>query len=457
MKKYIALAIVVVAVYFCQSFFNATGGIGADSLSYFGIASDLPHLKTNLFPLGFPVLIELFHLIFQDYFWAAKIMNITLILIILLFSYFQKFYFRETVLLFTGKTLFLIFNFVLSESLFVSLLYFLIYLFHERFHDRMKPPKFIALSSLILVLLLTVRYSGIYIYAGVGVYWVFYFLKKKSSVITRDLLKVLIFSGIGIAAYLSFNYYTFGSFTGENLRGAPAHYIPIYVFRDIMGITTIFDPFIGIKPASNSFASITFQVLLMFFDLFLLWLFIRLVKKKKHLVNLAFHQFLWMLAGVYTVTVFISGYFQQIEEMNSRMLAASTVCLFFSFLLIYFKNLKSDRLIFGIGCFFLFFSTAYLLKIPSNYFNNRKQIEVQMPKFIGKKYLYNDEKVGKEVLTNYHIPIINKSFQYKHTGNQQGDIKYSIAGTINPQIKWLKYDTIKKKSEVLYSSELTLK
>jgi hypothetical protein len=110
-----------------------------------------------------------------------------------------------------------------------------------------------------------------------------------------------------------------------------------------------------------------------------------------------------------------------------------------------------------LGCFFLLFLTAYSLKTPVNYFNNREQIEAQMPKFNDRKYLYNNDKNEKDALTIYHIPIVNKTFQYKHTNNQVGDVKYSIAGTINPQIKWLKYDTIKKKSEVLYSSELNLK
>lgn len=109
MRKYIVLAFVIVLVYFFQSFFLPAGGAGADSLSYFGIASELPQLKTNLFPLGFPVLIELFHFVFQDYFWTAKFLNISMVVVILVFSYFKKFYFKETVLLFTGKTAFFCF------------------------------------------------------------------------------------------------------------------------------------------------------------------------------------------------------------------------------------------------------------------------------------------------------------------------------------------------------------
>ena len=80
-----------------------------------------------------------------------------------------------------------------------------------------------------------------------------------------------------------------------------------------------------------------------------------------------------------------------------------------------------------------------------------------MSSFTGKKYLFNDEKEGDGLLTTYEIPVINKSFQYKHTNNQQGEIKQAIAGTINPKIKWLKYDTIKNKSQVLYTSQLILK
>lgn len=457
MRKYIILAIVAVIIYFCQPFFNPTGGVGADSLSYFGIASDLPQLKTNLFPLGFPILIEFFHCVFQDYFWAGKMLNIVMVLIILFFSYYKKFYFKETVLLFAGKTFFFVFLNIMSESTFIFLIYFLIYLFNERFNDRIQSLKFIILSAVLLVLLFTVRYSGIYIYLGVGVYWLISFLKKDCNSIMKDFFWVLIFSGIGIATYLGFNNLNYGSFTGENMRGAPAMYYPVYILRDILGVTAIFDPFISIKPASNSLFSICFQIGLMFVDLLLLRYFIKLIKRKKEKINLQFHQLLWIIAGVYAITLLISGYFQQIEEMNVRMLAAANFCLYFSFLIIYFQDLKSDIFIFRLGCVFLLFLTLYSLKSPVNYFENRKQIEQQMPQFTHKKYLYNDERGNKATLTTYHIPLINKTFQYQHTSNQKGDVKHSIAGTIDPQIKWLKYDTIKKKNEVLYSSELVLK
>ena len=456
MKKYIFLASAIVLIYFLQSFFLAAGGIGADSLSYFGIASDLPDIKTNLFPLGFPILLKMYHFIFGDYFWAGKMINISFVIIILIFSYVKKFYFKETVLLFTGKTLFFAFNIVSSEGLFIFLLYFLLYIFHERFTDKIRSELFLIFATVLMIALFTVRYSGIYIYLGIAIFYFIMLMRRKVFSFKGDFFKFLVISGLGIFAYLLFNYSGFGSLTGEHLRGAPAEYHLIYIVRDFLGVTNVIDPFIGLKPSSNSFTSLAFQVGIMVVDLLLLFYLIKLYRRKKGVIHREFHYFIWTVAGVYTITLFVSGYFQQIEEMNVRMLAAANFCLFFSFLIIYYKNLESDALIFRTGCFFLFFLMAYSLKSPANYLKNKAVIAAQMPQFESKKYLFDDEQ-HQSVITTYQIPLLKKSFKYQHTNSQAGVIKQSISGTINPQIKWLKYDTIADKSTILYTSQLILK
>lgn len=358
-------------------------------------------------------------------------------------------------MLFTGKTFFFSYNYVTSEGSFIFLFYFLIYLFHEKFQEKIRSITFVLVASFLMVLMLIVRYSGIYIYVGIGFFWLLILLKKKSSSLQPDLFKFLTISGIGIAGYLSFNYFTFGSFTGENLRGPASKTYPVDIYRDILGIINVVDPFIGLKPASNSFYSFTIQIGIMIIDFILCGYLIRLYKRKKNLINIDFHFLLWSIAGVYTISLFVSGLFQQIEEINVRMLAAANFCLFFSFLIIYFKSLKSDRLIFKLGCFFLVFLALYSLKFPDNYLKNKEQIAQQMPKFKEKKYLFDDER-HQMITTTYHLPILKKSFQYHHTNSQKGFIKQSIAGTINPDIKWLKYDTIADKSLVLYTSDLVL-
>lgn len=456
MKKYKILAVLIVVVYFCQSFLLSYGGIGADSLSYFGIAADLPQLKTNLFPLGFPFLIKIYHYIFQDYFWATKFLMLTMISGILFFSWFQKFFFKETVLLFCGKTLFFVFVNIGSEGPFLFLLYFLFYFLYQIFH--LKKDKFfeILMASLLIVCLFTVRYSGIYILLGLISFAGYLLIKKTEKQMLKSLILIVLLSGSGTGAYLIFNLYTYGSFTGENLRGKPAGFFAVYIFRDVMGIINSVNPFIGIKPASQSFLSLAFQFCLMVVDLFLLRYMIQLVKMKKMSINLNFHRLIWTIAGVYAMMLFLSGLFQQIEEMALRLLAATNFLFFFSFLIIYFKNLKSDKWIFRICCIFFAFLVLYNLKMPVNYLKSRAVIAKQMPKYKDKKYLINNEK-GIIKSTIYIVPVINKSFSYNHTNSQAGELKQSIAGSINPEIKWLKYDTIPNKSEALYTSYLFLK
>ncbi|MFP3591607.1 hypothetical protein [Chryseobacterium sp. SIMBA_038] len=452
--KYKILAVLIIIIYFFQPFFLPTGGIGADSLSYFGIASDLPNLKTNLFPLGYPVLLEICHFFVKDYFWASKILNFVFIVGILSFSYFKRFYFRETVLLLAGKTAFFVFCGVISEGPFIFFLYFLFYFLHQMFSGKKLYVNAVE-ASLMMICMFTVRYSGIYVYLSILIFLFFTFLKLRKEKFFTPLLLFAFLSGLGIGGYLLFNYLYFGSFTGEDLRGAPGELIPIYVLRDLLGVSNVIDPYIGIKPASNSIVSIGFQFLILGIDILMFRYFLTYYKKAKETSLYYFHILIWIMAVTYALSLMVSGWFQQIEEMNMRMMAAANFCLFFSFLILYFQKETSDKVIWRVGCFFLVFLSLYNIKSPDNYLKNKNQIRSQVSKFKGKKYIYNDEKAMKNI-TVYHIPVINKSFSYQHTNKQKGELKQSLVGSIDPQIKWVKYDTVKNKSQVLYTSQLIL-
>lgn len=455
MTKYIILAIVVVLVNFAQSFFLATGGVYADSISYFEIASDLPKPVTDLFPLGYPALLRGFYALVGDYFWAYKFLNLSMLIVVFLFSYFKKFFFRETVLLFVGKTLLFAFSIAISEGTFLFLMYFLFYLFYRILETDSYNYKDVIAASIIMLLMFLVRYSGIYIYFAIGLFSLFLFFKTDDRKRFWACFSFLIIAGLGISGYLAFNYINFGSFTGEDLRGIPSEITALSILRNVLGTINTINPYIGLKPSSNSIASFAFQFLVMIVDIMVLVYFLRFFKKVKATSGFYFHIFLWLLTVVYVAALFVSGWTQQIEEMNTRMMAAANVCLFFSFLILYFKFETSDKIIWRISCFFFVFITLYALKSPVSYFENRKHIEPQMTQFKDKKYLYNDE-IDQVVVTTYHIPVLNKSFQYTHSNTQSGYIKRSIAGTINPKSKYLSRDTVTDKSQVLYTSEIVL-
>lgn len=456
MTKYKIAAIIIVLIYFFQTFFSSLGGIGADSLSYFGIAADLPNPETNLFPLGYPVLLRIFFTVFHDYFWASKILNLLLIVIILVFSYVKKFYFRETLLLFMGKTFFTVFIGAASETLFMFLLYFLFFLFHQLLSKKDNLYSYALGISLCLTGLLVTRYSGIYIYASILVFFGLMFFKIRDKIYFKPMIVMLHISAVGIGGYLLFNVMYFGDYTGERLRGKPSSMTLVYIVRDVFGVMNSVDPYIGIKPASNSSVSLLFQFMIFLLDVGIFFYFLKYYKKAKVSQHYYFHLVLWVVAGVSGISVLVSGWFQQIEEMGVRLMAASNFCIFFSLLILYFQNQLSDKWIWRVSCFFLIFLTCYSLKDPGNYLENKKQIEPQMGRFKDKKYLYNDEK-NKVTVTTYHFPIIDEKFDYKHTNSQKGSLKETIAGTINPKIKWLKDDTVQDKTKVLYTSQLIFK
>lgn len=453
MMKYKILAVIIITVYFFQTFLVSFGGIGADSLSYFGIAADSPHPETDLFPLGYPLLLKIIYVFTKDYFWASKILNLLFTTVILLFAYRKKFYFRETVLLFTGKTFYFVFFGAMSEGPFIFFMYFLFYFLHEIFSDKKNSYWNAIGGSFMLLCMFASRYSGIYIYLSILLFSILMIFKLKDEAYFKALLLFLMVSGFEIGGYLLFNYIHFGSFTGENLRGKPVFVSYIYVVRDFLGLANAVDPFIGIKPASNSVGSIAFQFLVFVIDVFIFIYLIKFYKKAKETSLYYFHILLWIMASVYGVALLISGYFQQIEEMGVRLMAASNFCLFFSFLILYFQKNSSDKLVWRISCFFFVFLVVYGMKDPGNYLENKNKIEPQMAKFKDKVYLYNDEK-NKVTVTTYHFPMINKTFKYNHTNSQKGKLKESIAGTVNPKIKWVKYDTVRDRSKVLYTSQL---
>lgn len=456
MFKYKILAVLIIVVYFFQPFFIANGGIGADSLSYFGIAADLPFPETNLFPLGYPILLRVVYEFCNDYFLASRILSLFFTSIILGFSYYKKFYFRETVLLFTGKTLFFVFIQTMSEGPFIFFMYFLFYFLHEIFMKEKHKYINAFYASLMLICMFLTRYSGIYILLGVIVSFGIIFNRIRNANYFKPLLFCILMAGFGIVSYLLFNYLYFGSVVGENERALPSGGFSIYTIRNILGLFNLVNPFVGLKPASISLASMVFQFLIFLIDVAVLLYFFKYFKKAKKEHKHFFHIILWTISLVYGIALWVSGWFQQIEEMNVRMMAAANICLFFSFLILFFENTKSDKWLWRIACLFFVFHSVYNLKDPGDFLNNRDIIKSQMVNFHGKKYLYNDEE-NLVTITTYDIPIIHKSFKYKHTNSQKGSLKENIAGSLNPKIKWLLNDTVQDKSKVLYTSQLKLK
>ncbi|GAB1347192.1 hypothetical protein MASR1M104_20910 [Cloacibacterium normanense] len=108
-KKYIYLYFAILFFAIFIPFFISYGGIVADTLSYIKIADSIPDVKSNLFPLGYPLIIRLFHSLTDDYYFSARIVSILTVLLIGVFSYFKNSISKKPLFYCVPKFLFFVF------------------------------------------------------------------------------------------------------------------------------------------------------------------------------------------------------------------------------------------------------------------------------------------------------------------------------------------------------------
>lgn len=435
-----------------------TGGVALDSIAYFRLAYDLPHIEWSLFPLGYPVLLKIFNVIFDDFYWSSRVLNVVLYISIALFSYWKKFYFRATIILLSTKIFFFNFHQSISESLFLVCLYFLMYYLYAFFDDKKKGYRFYVPAALILVYAFCVRYSALYIYIGFSLFYLIYYYKNKKTVqfFNNDFIKFLIISCFGIVIYCFFNYFNFGDFTGEKFRNDPPVTITAEdLLRNILSVFNSFNPLFAVKLKGNGMSVMVSELVFLLINVFFIFIFVRIWKGYFHKQKADFHVLLIMTGIIYSLFLFVTQFFQGIEELNIRMLSESSFLYFFSILLICYEDIKYEKLIFSLAVFSLLFNSLYPIKHPENFLARKKRVEMKFSKMKNKKYFFNDfatvnvsatEGIPKEGIKNIEMRQKQKD----------GYFNGSIVMTKDPSVHWILEDVEdeESRSEVVYSSEL---
>lgn len=434
------------------------GGITADSISYFRLANDLPHAKWSLFPLGYPLLLKVFHLFTNDFFWSSRILNCLLYTSIALFAYWRKFYFKETVILLTTKIFFFSFFNAISEGLWLAVFYLLIYYLNGFFSGKIKGSSFIIPAACCLIFSFVVRYSSIYIGVAMGLFYLIFYYKQRNEINfwKHDFFKFLLVSCLGIVAYCMFNYFSFGDFMGERYRNAPPTLVWENIIRNIASVFNSFNPILGIKLNGNSTLIVVIELFLGVINISFIYLFYKVWRDYFKNNKGYFHLLLILCGLVYTGFLFVTQFYQGIEELNMRMLAESSFFYFISVIILYYKNLKFEKIIFCLAIISLLFNSLYVLKIPSDYLKRKSEVENFISHFKDKEYFY-DDLVNEGKVVKYKLPLVNKDIEYKHVNQQDGYIDGNILMAKNPKIEWIVEDTVKDKSRVVYASDLTKK
>lgn len=459
-KSYILLWIFLILNVAIAPLFIPNGGLVGDIQHYIRIAYYLPEVKWSLYPLGYPLLLRAFYNILGDYFWAGRLINMLCFLSIGLFAYIKNFHFKETVILLCTKTcIFSYFN-ILSEGIFLCVMYFLFYLFYQYFYNK-KAKQLVIAGSVLMILLFTVRYSALYIYLALVAYYVFYYyfkLKRQGySFFKTFYSNFLLISGLGIFLYISFNYMKFGDFMGESFRNpsdlklfTEAFYIAV------LGFFNAFNPVLGIKSVKLTPSAIAIEIFLLIINIMFIWYFIRICKRYfKKTKDFYFYGLIIFIGISYLLLIFLSSFYQGIDNMDMRILCEGSFCIFYVFIFILYKEKHNEKVIFILAVLCLAFNTVYAIKIPKFYLTQKKETESELAGVIdGKKYFYNDTAEILE-MTTYKIPFIGKEIKKANPYSQSGFINAYIIMAKYPEISELRDEKlISNKRLIIYNSDL---
>lgn len=422
--------------------------ITSNTISCIEIAKDIPNCKINLFPIGDPKLLKIGCLFSNEFYFSSRFISCLSFIVIMFFSCVKKFYFKETAILVTFKFLIYLYTLFIFESVFFTLFYILIYYLSKFLTENELRFKIIFSVVIITVYLTVVRYIRIYGFIVILIYFFYYTLRYK--LISKNYFYYLLLSSLGIYIYLLYyllyNYIGLGSFLGVH-RFAPAlDNIGKYTLENLLGTLSVVNPIFSIKILESESIIFFIMIGIVLIGLFFLMSYVWFYRVSFNAKINSFNQLLLTIACVYFTWMFDSEYTQGIESLNTKMLAPTFFCFYFSFLILFFKiYLNKLYYIFIITILFLVIKTMYLLKSPVNYLSYRLRVMKVFKERKNLKYFLSD--------TAYSIPLLNKKIEYIHPYLQSGYINANIVRSINPDIKCtLKDNTIINKSLILYNS-----
>ncbi|HCR75113.1 MAG TPA: hypothetical protein DIW37_01645 [Chryseobacterium sp.] len=191
----------VVIVFFVIRIFLSSGELSPDSIQYLLQSQNFWTYKVN-FPLGYGFLIKAFHYFTKSYFLASKIINLFSYVAIIIFSYCKKFFFPQTVLIFSFYPFINLYPQSFSEAPYFCINYLIIYFIHKIIQNGFTWKNNLWIS-LLFFLLIALRFSGLFVcivsitFLGIWTY------HKNQSL--KTFLLFTLSSASGVCFYLFIN------------------------------------------------------------------------------------------------------------------------------------------------------------------------------------------------------------------------------------------------------------
>ncbi|TDX82927.1 hypothetical protein [Epilithonimonas xixisoli] len=377
---------------------NEKGRVNPDSIRYMRQSEIFPIIDNTTAPLGYPLLIKFFTIFGIDDFWSSKLIGILAFTVLLIFSYRKNFYFRELLIVSALFSFVSIFSFTMSEALTLPLVLLFFYISHQIIKNKISATKGIFALSLILILLINIRYSALFFCLGSMAFGVLNFRKKywKSFVIPG--IVGLGFYGLYKVLFIDyFNENYVDTFLEIGLKSTPTLLLELY-----QGLATTFNPFIHIADPNGGNINYGIYGIGVLTILAMVYIFIKTTLSETE-------KFILMISFITIVLSYFVQYFYSVNAIDYRLLAPFSIGIW----MVFFRKLFQifNSLTYSIAFLSLMTGFAFTWLSKGDYLENRKIITEYLEKENIKdetiKFYLKSEDSGDDIQTAELISTVN--------------------------------------------------
>ena len=288
-----------------------------------------------------------------------------------------------------------------------------------------------AAMLLIQGALLLMRHAAVFLFPGMML--AVFLLPGTGDGRRKKWLQFLLLSVILCAGILGWNYLSFGSFFGENFRGAPdavsAQEWKEHFFLNLRGLFGFANPFFSLvfQFGEAGKASLAAFLLDGIFLLVFILTSLRILRTRD-----LFARILFLCGGLYLLLLFASSFSAGIETLSTRLMAPGLWCLYFPVLIYLNSRLKAAQFSILSGICLLI-SIAYVLKTPAWYPSIRADARKLLDENPEARYFLID--TDSIPLRKYNIPFTKISMSYRHPVLAESYVNQHALMILKPQLE----------------------
>ncbi|WP_333852191.1 hypothetical protein [Epilithonimonas sp.] len=404
---------------------NEKGRVSPDSIRYLRQSEMFPIIDNTTAPLGYPLFIKFFTLFGLDDFWSSKLVGLLAYTFILIFAYKRKFFFKELIISSALFSFVSIFSYTMSEALTLPFVILFFFTAHQIIKNKISQTQGIFYLTLVLILLLNIRYSALFFCVGSLVFGLMKIGKHywKSFAISG-------FFGVGFYGLYKitfidyFNKDYINSFLEIGLKSTPKLLLELF-----QGLTTTFNPFIHIADPNGGIINYGIYGIGLLTIVVMVFLFVKTKLSETE-------KFILIISLVTIVLSYFIQYVYSVNAIDYRLLAPFSIGIW----MVFFRKIFQifDDATYAIA--FLSLATGFVFSWLSkgNYLENRKAIteflksETMMDKelkFFMKDQMDNDGQTAELISTVN--PRIYITFKPSDTLKNNTLTRYKVEKKIN--------------------------